>query len=224
MTDRFTHDAAPYVLGALPPEDRLAFEAHLAGCPACEAEVRGFAGLPGLLSRLPAAEIPDVLEGEPAAPRSLMPSLQARTRRHRRARRWRALAVAAVAACLAAVGAVVVVDAVRHPPAVHQTAAVSFQRSVATAPVSAEATLTDVPEGTRIQMTCRYSGVLDGWPREYVLQVVPKGGGDPEQLASWPVRSTYDYGLDVVTPHSRDRIDRIEVATATGKVLLTLRP
>ena len=49
MTDRFTHDAGPYVLGALPPEDRRAFEEHLATCGHCRAEVREFAGLPGLL-------------------------------------------------------------------------------------------------------------------------------------------------------------------------------
>jgi Putative zinc-finger len=222
MTDRFTHDAAPYVLGALPPEDRLAFEAHLAECPECAAQVREFAGLPGLLSRLPAADVPDVLEGEPAAPRSLMPALLSRARRHRRARRWRTLAVGAIAACLAVVGTVAVVDAVHRAPAVHQTAALAFQRSVPTLPVSAEATLTDMPDATRIQMTCRYSGALDGRPHEYVLRVVPKGG-QPEQLASWPVRSTYDYGVDVVTAHPRDRIDRLEVTSGSGRVLLTLR-
>ena len=48
MTDRFTHDAAPYVLGALSPEDRHAFEAHLAGCEACTAEVRRQAQVIGL--------------------------------------------------------------------------------------------------------------------------------------------------------------------------------
>ena len=47
MTDRFTYDAGPYVLGALPPEDRRAFEEHLDGCSQCQAEVREFAGLPG---------------------------------------------------------------------------------------------------------------------------------------------------------------------------------
>ena len=60
MTDRFTYDAGPYVLGALPPEDRRAFEEHLATCALCQAEVREFAGLPGLLSRLPVGELPAV--------------------------------------------------------------------------------------------------------------------------------------------------------------------
>ena len=40
MTDRFTYDAGPYVLGALSPEERHAFEEHLDGCAQCQAEVR----------------------------------------------------------------------------------------------------------------------------------------------------------------------------------------
>ncbi len=76
MTDGHTHDAGPYVLGALPPENRRDFEAHLDTCADCRAEVQEFAGLPGLLSRLPADDVTDVLEGtaEPAAPDATVPS------------------------------------------------------------------------------------------------------------------------------------------------------
>ena len=51
-------DSGVYVLGALPPAERTAFEAHLAGCAVCRDEVADLAGLPGLLGRLdaPAAE------------------------------------------------------------------------------------------------------------------------------------------------------------------------
>jgi anti-sigma factor RsiW len=39
-TEDADHDlVGAYVLDALPPEERAAFEAHLAGCPACRAEV-----------------------------------------------------------------------------------------------------------------------------------------------------------------------------------------
>jgi anti-sigma-K factor RskA len=51
--------AAPYALGALAPEERSAFEAHLAGCDACRAEVRAFTEVAGLLAYgAPAAEPP----------------------------------------------------------------------------------------------------------------------------------------------------------------------
>lgn len=36
--DRWGEDVAAWLLGALPPEDREAFEAHLAACPVCRAE------------------------------------------------------------------------------------------------------------------------------------------------------------------------------------------
>jgi anti-sigma factor RsiW len=43
---------ASYVLGALPPGERIEVDVHLRTCPECQAELVGLAGLPGLLSRL----------------------------------------------------------------------------------------------------------------------------------------------------------------------------
>lgn len=226
MTDRFTHDAAPYVLGALAPDERRAFEDHLDGCPPCTAEVREFAGLPGLLSRLPTADVPAVLHGEqePPVPDTVLPPLLLRVRREQRTRRRRAVLVGVAAAVLAAVGSAAVVGvAVDRPAATSPTPGLAFARSAADVPASAEATVTDVSEGTRIDMTCRYEGQLDGRDREYVLRVVPKSGA-PTRLDSWPVLSTADYRVDVVAPLPRDRIDYFEVVNATGKSLLTLRP
>ena len=223
MTDRFTYDAAPYVLGALSPDDRHAFEEHLAGCEACTAAVREFAGLPGLLSRLPAAEVQAVLDDERPTPPPLPPALLARVRQERRSRRWRAVAVGAAAACIAAAGTGVVVGVANRSPATAPAPAVAFLHTNPEVPASAEATLTDLPDGTRIAMTCRYSGQLDGRIRQYALRVVPKAGGE-QTLASWPVLSSHDYGLDVVTPLPRDRIDRIEVVGTSGTALLTLQP
>ena len=50
--DRFAEWDAAYVLGALSPSDRRAYERHLAECDACRAAVAELAGLPGLLSTL----------------------------------------------------------------------------------------------------------------------------------------------------------------------------
>jgi Putative zinc-finger len=221
MTDPFTHDSAPYVLGALAPDERRAFEEHLAGCEACTAEVRDFAGLPGLLSRLPADEVLSEPQDQPEPP-SLLASLVLRARAERRARRWRAALVGAAAACLAAVGSAVAVDTVERPPGQQQVVPLAFARANEDIPVSAEATLTDVPGGTRIEMTCRYTGTVEGRKREYLLLMVPKSGGAAQQLGSWPVLSTEDYRVTVVAPLPRDQIGRFEVTNATGNPLLTL--
>ena len=54
--------AAPYALGILSPEERRAFEVHLAGCDACRADVRAYAEVAAALAHAaPAAEPPGTL-------------------------------------------------------------------------------------------------------------------------------------------------------------------
>ncbi len=51
MTDhRWLELAAPYALGALDPEERVRFEAHVAECATCRAEVQAFREVGGLLA------------------------------------------------------------------------------------------------------------------------------------------------------------------------------
>ena len=232
MTDRFTHDAGPYVLGALPPEDRRAFEEHLATCGHCRSEVQEFAGLPGLLSRLPAGELPAVLQGspEPPPPVSVLPALLREAGVERRSRRRRTALVGVAAALAVAVGSVVVTEAVVDgPPAVvadtrpAQPQVLHFTANQDGVPVSADATVTDVPNGTRIAMSCRYTGPLDttGDPVQYALRYVPKGGGKPQWLTSWPVLTRDGYKLDTVVPMTRDKIAKFEI-TWQGQSVLTL--
>jgi len=91
MNDQYTFDAAPYVLGALSEQDRLTFEAHLADCPACAAEVLEFSDLPGLLAQLPADDPALTMTDEQLEPpATLLPALLFSVRRERRQRRWRA--------------------------------------------------------------------------------------------------------------------------------------
>ena len=119
MTDPFRHDAAPYVLGALTPEERYAFERHREICSACDADVRDFAGLPGLLARISDQDVP-IAGGElsdshepggdgdaPAVPHLLLPALLGEVHRRRRTSRWRTMAARLAAACLAVLGGVV---------------------------------------------------------------------------------------------------------------------
>ncbi|MEQ6903775.1 zf-HC2 domain-containing protein, partial [Nocardioides sp. YIM 152588] len=82
-TDPYAHDDAAYVLGALSPEERRAFEEHLTGCAECARAVREVAGVPGLLARLDASAFA-VPEELPPVPDTLLPRLLARVRRRRR--------------------------------------------------------------------------------------------------------------------------------------------
>jgi Putative zinc-finger len=227
MTDPFTHDAGPYVLGALPPEDRRAFEEHLATCSRCRAEVQEFAGLPGLLSRLPTGELPAVLQGapEPAPPVSVLPALLREAGVERKSRRRRTAIVGIAAALVVAAGSVVVTEAVVDQPAavVAQPAMQAFTPAKAGLPVTAQATVTDVPNGTRIVMNCSYTGPLsnDGAPAQYNLRYVPTDGGKPQWMGSWPVASRDGYTVDTVVPVPREKIAKFEV-TWNGQAVLTL--
>jgi anti-sigma-K factor RskA len=49
--EELREQAALYVLGALAAEERAAFEAHLATCAECSAEVRSLAGVPAMLAQ-----------------------------------------------------------------------------------------------------------------------------------------------------------------------------
>ncbi|MFE2282940.1 anti-sigma factor domain-containing protein [Streptomyces sp. NPDC059443] len=101
-------ETGAYVLDALTPAERAAFEAHLGSCPDCAREVRDFAATAALLARAVAVEPPPELreavlhriraEGtpEPGTAEHPTPAATVRPPAHRPWLRW------ALAACLAA--------------------------------------------------------------------------------------------------------------------------
>ncbi|TMQ97933.1 zf-HC2 domain-containing protein [Actinomadura soli] len=95
-------DVGAYALGLLEEPDRRAFEAHLSGCAACQAELGELRGIAATLDGIgPIAEPADA----PAAPAPPEPAvvsdlLRHRIRRERRHRSTRALAAAAAGVVL----------------------------------------------------------------------------------------------------------------------------
>ncbi|MCE7007776.1 zf-HC2 domain-containing protein [Kibdelosporangium philippinense] len=67
MTCRHTVSLGAYLLGALDPADRPAFERHLETCPICTAEMFRLAPIPGLLQRVTPEDFEAVqlLDAEP---------------------------------------------------------------------------------------------------------------------------------------------------------------
>jgi len=231
-TDEFAlHDAA-YVLGALSPADRRAFESHLKGCAACAGSVAELAGLPGLMSRVSLDQLTE--EAEPL-PETLLPSLAREVRRQRRRRRLVVAASAAAAAALIAVGAVAVTgqDSPGRPLATPSTSAPSASSpsgtgdlafaAVVASPVTASARLLDMAWGTRIDLTCAYqargSFPAEGLP--YAMVVIDRHGA-AQQVAAWtslPGRELTVLGASSLT---RRDIVAVEIRTLSGLPILRL--
>lgn len=204
--------AGAYVVGALSPSERDAFESHLAGCVECRRDVAEVAGLPGLLARVD----PDELAASPEPPGTLLPRLLREVRRRNRRRRLTLLAAAAVAAILVGVGAGLALR-----PGTPDSNGQPFVALVS-APISATATLRADHGGTRIDMICRYAGGSYGDLPAYDL-VVTGRDGTLHRVAQWrvgPDGTTRVVGSVDLSP---DQIASLEVRTASGRPVLRLR-
>ncbi|MEU3269429.1 zf-HC2 domain-containing protein [Saccharomonospora sp. NPDC006951] len=203
-----TFDAA-YVLGALSPEDRAAFEEHLRRCADCARGVRELAGMPGLLAQVDAGHHPST---EPV-PAELLPSLLRSVRRQRRrGRTFGAVAVAAagIAAVLALVFALVL------PPRAEQEG--TAMTPLGAYPVAADVSLTDSGSGTQVDMSCSYSGGSGG---DYVLVAV-RADGSVQRLATWYAVPEDTAKLSIGTTLDRADIQALEIRLPDGPALLRL--
>ncbi|PZS30501.1 MAG: anti-sigma factor [Pseudonocardiales bacterium] len=207
------HDGA-YLLGALSPEDRRAYEEHLSGCASCSAALAEVAGLPGLLGRLPA----DVIEIGDPPPADVLPGLLAAVQleRHRARRRFR-VGLAALATAAAVVAAALIVPAVVAP---RRPAAVAFA-PVTDAPVNASAALIEKTWGTEVDLRCTYTGKQTSGTFSYLLVATDRSGHEV-QIATWRVVSNTPVVLVASTSLQRADLATLEVRFQTGKPLLRL--
>jgi hypothetical protein len=223
--------AGAYVLGALPPAQRLEFQQHLSTCPTCRAEVADLAGLPGLLGRLDEQAAAE-LDTEPAPPRSLLPEALTRLTRARRRQRWHQALVAAavVLVALAGVGAAVWrsdgASGVHAPVAAVSPEAVNLSpmQPANEGPVRAEIALVPEGTGTRVEMHCVYltGSEYPQKPWHLMLVVYPKGGGAPgPAVVNWTAPPGANLAVTGVTPLRPDQIDRIELRRGDGTMLLS---
>src|SRR4029450_6542568 len=102
------HDDGAYVLGALSPAERAAFERHLATCSFCREAVAEGAVLPGPLARPAAAPFAKLLDPTLSAPAHYSRPIEVSAVRRRKNTRIRILTTslaAAVVALIAGIGA-----------------------------------------------------------------------------------------------------------------------
>lgn len=225
-------DVAAYSLGLLDPQDRLEFEAHLAGCESCAAELPDFVGLAELLAGIepvdaescaaePGTAEPD--EAEDAAVIELI-SRNARARRQRARQRL----VLAVAAGLVVLGGGIAVGMATAPgpaPLVAQPIGQARSATNELTGVSGTVHLVAKPFGT--QITLDLSGVHG--PLTCQLIAVSKAG-QRAIAVGWRVPAT-GYGVSghpthlviiggtAIMPHE---LSRLVVNVVGGGMLLSI--
>ncbi|HET6152026.1 MAG TPA: zf-HC2 domain-containing protein [Marmoricola sp.] len=226
MTDcGFEHEDGAYVLGALSPEDRVAFERHLPGCDECARSVRELAGLPGLLARVPVESL-DPIERPVPVPETLLPALVRRARSSQRRRTWVAAGLVAAAAAAASVVAIGIHHD-NHAPtsAPVATAAPTLLSPVGSVPISGWVSLTPVSWGTRLDLTCTYA--IDGevYPPQktfdYVMYVT-RTDGTTERVSSWAALPGKTMHVSAGTAVPRSQIQDVEIRTDSGRTVLDL--
>ncbi len=229
--DDFAQWDAAYVLGALSPEERRAFETHLASCAACQQGVAEVAGLPGLLTQVSPEDAALWSEAPPSEPgglppETLLPQLISRVRSRRR--RVVTVLVGVAAGLVLLVGGIGIGVAVRGLPRPADPERLAFS-AVAPSSLTAVVDVSAVPDGTRLQVECQYGEAGETEPGreypEYSIVVVDRSDRS-QRVEDWYVKPNKVMHPQTVTPIEISQIKRIEIqATDTGQTLLqtTLR-
>ncbi|MBM0277024.1 anti-sigma factor family protein [Micromonospora tarensis] len=228
----FAYDDGAYVLGALAPAERAAYERHLGTCASCREAVAEIAVLPGLLGRLDPTGLEQILP-PPAPPR--VPALLDEARRRRRRqrstdRRRYALTTLAAAGLALVVGvgtAAVLPRPVAPPPGAQgtrpgpQVSMVAMRPVALAGPVHAEIGLAGSKWGTEVTMHCGYDA-RTSYGKAYPFRLVAKGpNGTSEQIGSWLAAPGDDLRFTGVTRFTDAELVGVELQRADGTPLLT---
>ena len=222
MSCEFAFDDGAYVLGALAPADRAAYEQHLSGCPACREAVAQLAVLPGLLRRLGPQEATEPLaESVDRLPRLIE---RAEVIRRKRNRQRRLSVVSLAALCLALLAGMTITmlqnDHPRTNTAWPNPPLVAMRQVAPDTEVTAEVAAREVPGGVEIAMHCLYPS--DGTSaRPWTFRLVAMGSdGATEEVASWVAAPGQEVSLTGMTRYAMKDLVRLELRSRDGTPLL----
>lgn len=211
---------AAYVLGALTPTDRQAYEDHLERCGVCRDAVGDLAPMPGLLARI--APETDTGRPDPPAPTDLVERMLAQDRQ-RRVRRRRRMLGWAVASAAALVLAIVIPAALMNRAAEPDLVSVALSAVEPTpAAFDVEVDLEATEWGTRLLIACDYPPAT-GYqrPEPWYGLVVTDVDGATSQVSTWQAVSGQTVTLEAATATDLEDLVSVSVVTPTGKTLLT---
>ena len=244
--DPFLRWDAAYVLGALSPSDRRAYEEHLPSCAACTAALAEVAGVPGMLARVEPAVALE-LDATSPPPAGLLDGLLERAEQVGSPQPDRATEPAPSAApgaaparpALAGAGAgrgrrgaarhrghcrarhrrrlAQRLPARRPPPSTSRST-----RSTRT-PSAPTARLTAVDTGTTVLLTCSLAPEPYGSDWEYSL-VVTDHDGESTTLGSWKLSPGEIAEWEATTEVPIEDIARLEIRDDMGQTLLHGEP
>jgi len=183
-----------YVVGAIDPAERAQVDEHLAECQPCRDELAGLAGLPAMLSRVPAADVerlgllslPEAMQ----SPDELLDSLLRKVSAKRKSRMWRNVAAVAAAAVIAAGGATAAVSQLTGSATSGAVAQQGWSSDTARAGhITAVVDYAPVHWGTAMRV--QVSGLKPGTVCQF--WVVGKNGTS-EYAGTWTVMGNYGRG------------------------------
>jgi len=227
--DPFLDYDAAYVIGALDPPDRRAFEKHLVGCARCSAAVSELAGMPGLLAQVPTEQMLAPRPVPESPPDTLLPRLAAAIKRQRRRRQVLGGLVGIAAATVLATGAVLTAGSLSSKEDPSGTSGTTLAMSaVVASPVTASVRMESVAWGTRLNLDCSYrepTASEGKWgERTYRLVVVPRDGGAVQQVAQWKALPGQRVVLPGSTNLALDEMQDIRLLNSSGTTLLHVAP
>jgi hypothetical protein len=230
MRCEYATDDGAYVLGALTPTERAAYERHLAVCPDCRDAVAELAVLPGLLARLDAITAERVSREADAVEASRLPRLlraaEDRKRRAHTRRRRQNWITALAAACLTVVAALSV-SALQRPDSPPEQPPVALTPMVmgdVAGHVTAEVGVMPIRGGTQVWMHCAYPAGPE-FHKPYAFWLVAVGtDGTTEPMGSWEAGSGDDMLMSGLSRYTVEELDRLELRSAKGVLLIYQLP